>query len=332
MGSTRLPVKYGGMGLEASKLLIFHEERLDVSRGPDYTAITMLGPILIEFGTDEQRAEYLPKILSGEHLWAQGYSEPGAGSDLASLRTSAVREGDDFIVNGQKIWTTWATECSHIFALVRTNASARRKQEGISFLMIDLRSPGVTVRPIRNIAGRQSFCEVFFDDVRVPARNLVGVQDQGWSLAKALVGFERLIIGNPKHCLFALQRLIALGREYSMFENRSFVDKITQLRMDVADLGAIYSHYSDMVKRGETLPADVSILKIWSTETLQRITEMMIDLAGETAADVGTRVVSELPTDILSIYFMARATAIGAGTSEVQRNIVSKYTLELPSA
>ena len=150
------PVQYGGMGLDANKQLIFHEERLDVSRGPDFGGITMLGPVLIEFGTEQQKREHLPKMLSGEQRWAQGYSEPGSGSDLASLRTEAVLEADHFIVNGQKIWTSWALGCTHIFALVRTDKTVK-KQEGISMLLIDLKEPGVTVRGIRNLAGHQSF-------------------------------------------------------------------------------------------------------------------------------------------------------------------------------
>jgi alkylation response protein AidB-like acyl-CoA dehydrogenase len=325
------PTEYGGMGLQASKLLIFHEERLDVSRGPDYTAVTMLGPVLIAFGTDAQRSTYLPKILSGEHLWAQGYSEPGAGSDLAGLSTTATLDGDSFVVNGQKIWTTWASDCSHIFALVRTDKSARTKQEGISFLLIDLKSEGVRVRPIKNIAGRNSFCEVFFDNVRVPKENIVGELNKGWTVAKALVGFERLIIGNPKHCLFALQRLIAVGYENDLFDDAAFADRVTQLRLDVEDLGTLYSFYSDIVKRGDQLPPDVSMLKLWATETLQRITELMIEGTRESGGTSGICDYAGLPTDPLAIYFMARATTIGAGTSEVQRNIMAKYTLQLPS-
>ena len=324
------PIQYGGMGLGANKQLIFHEERLDVSRGPDFGGITMLGPVLIEFGTEQQKREHLPKMLSGEQRWAQGYSEPGSGSDLASLRTEAVLEADHFIVNGQKIWTSWALGCTHIFALVRTDKTVK-KQEGISMLLIDLKEPGVTVRGIRNLAGHQSFCEIFFDTVKVPVTALVGKMNSGWTVSKALVGFERLIVGNPRHCLFALERLRAIGTANGLMEDPVFIDRYASLCLDVEDLGALYERFCEIVRRGESLPPEISMLKLWATETVKRLSEAMLEAAQGLGGTQGMHEFDGIPIDLLGVYYLARPTTIGGGSSEVQRNILSKQVLELPS-
>ncbi|HEU0204467.1 MAG TPA: acyl-CoA dehydrogenase, partial [Burkholderiaceae bacterium] len=207
------PKKYGGMGLPPDKLIAFIEEfeSHGVARPPDQ-GLVMVGPILMRFGTDGQRARFLPPILAGEHVWTQGYSEPNAGSDLAAVRTEAVLDGDTFIVNGQKTWTTWGSDGTHMFMLVRTDKTVK-KQAGISFLLVDLETPGITIRPIRNIAGEQDFCEVFFDNVRVPRANLVGELNQGWTVAKALLGFERLFTGGPKHSQYTLGQVEKLARQ-----------------------------------------------------------------------------------------------------------------------
>ena len=160
--------------------------------------VTQVGPILMRYGTREQQDYYLPRSLAGEFIWCQGYSEPNAGSDLANLQTSAVVEGDELVINGQKIWTSLAHDASHIYMLVRTDKTAKKKQLGISMVLADMKTPGITVRPIRNIAGHEEFCEVFFDNVRVPRANLVGAMNEGWTIAKALLGYERLAIGSPR--------------------------------------------------------------------------------------------------------------------------------------
>ena len=192
------PREHGGMGLSAGKQLVWIEElqRHGCARFNDM-GINMLGPLLIRYGTEAQKDFFLPKIRSGEHIWCQGYSEPNAGSDLAGLRTEAVADGEDWVVNGQKIWTTLAMDANWIFLLVRTNKAAK-KQEGISFLLVPMDTPGITVRPIINLDRHDEFCEVFFDDVRVPLGNLVGHVDQGWTMAKTLLGFERISIGSPR--------------------------------------------------------------------------------------------------------------------------------------
>jgi len=206
------PVEHGGLGLPATKQLAMVEEfeRHGAARTNDH-GIVMLGPLLIRYGTEAQKAALLPKILSGEHVWCQGYSEPNAGSDLAGLATTAVLDGDHWVVNGQKTWTTLADDANWMFALVRTDKAAR-KQDGISFLLIPMDVPGITVRPIINLDMHDEFCEVFFDDVRVPRDNLVGEVNGGWAMAKALLGFERVMIGSTKQSAYALSRFRVLAQ------------------------------------------------------------------------------------------------------------------------
>jgi alkylation response protein AidB-like acyl-CoA dehydrogenase len=324
------PTEYGGMGLTPAKLLIFIEEqeRCGVARAPDM-GVVMVGPILISHGDDWQRRTYLPAILANEHIWCQGYSEPNAGSDLASLRTEAVPDGDDFVINGQKTWTTLAQDATHMFLLARTDKTAK-KQAGISFLLVDLKARGVAIRPIKNIAGHEEFCEVFLDNVRTPKRNLVGGLNNGWTIAKALLGFERLFLGSPKQSQYALGRLAALARQRGLFDDAEFVEKFTRLRLDVADLGAAYTRYGDMVKRGEPLGADVSLLKIWATETFQRLTELTVETAGADGAAVEPLQFGNEWLDVLGPYYNSRPATIYGGSNEIQRNILAKHVLGLP--
>jgi len=325
------PKQYGGMALPPDKLIAFIEEheQYGVARPPDQGLI-MLGPILIRFGTEAQRALFLPKILSGEHVWCQGYSEPNAGSDLASLRTEAVLEGEEFVVNGQKTWTTLAQDATHMFMLVRTGRDGK-KQEGISFLLVDLATPGVTVRPIRNIAGDEEFCEVFLDQVRVPRANLVGELHQGWNIAKALLGFERIFGGSPKHAQYTLRQVEALARRRGLFDDPAFVARYTQARLDTADLSAAYAGYAEMVKRGETLPPSVSMLKIWATETHERIAMLLVESAAEYGGMSEHISNDELDMHVVAPLYNALAATIFSGTNEIQRNILAKQVLNLPS-
>ncbi len=323
------PLEYGGMGLSAAKQLLFMEEfeRYGVARSPDH-GIALLGPLLIRYGTEAQKQRFLPRILAGEDIWCQGYSEPGAGSDLASLRTEAVRDGDVWVVNGQKTWTTLATDANWIFMLVRTDKTGK-KQEGISFLLVPLDSPGVTVRPIINLELHDEFCEVFFDDVRVPADNLVGEVNRGWSMAKALLGFERIFLGSARQSAYALGRLRQLAERMGAFDDPAFVDRYTQLRLDLADHKALFEVYAERLRSGETLGPDVSLLKIHQSELYQRITETMLEISGENAGLLdpigGNR---ELHPS--GMFIQARPTTIYGGSSEIQRGIIAKNTLSLP--
>jgi alkylation response protein AidB-like acyl-CoA dehydrogenase len=217
------PVEWGGMGLTPEKMIIFFEEqeRWGVGRAPDQ-GVVLVGPLLLQHGTEAQKRFYLPKIISNEHIWCQGYSEPNAGSDLASLRCEAVLahdvDGDHFVVNGQKTWTTLAQDATHIFLLVRTDKAAK-KQQGISFLLVDFKTPGITVRPIRNIGGHEEFCEVFFENVRVPQSCLVGPLHGGWTIAKALLGFERVHLGSPKQAQYTLARVAEAASALHLFDD-----------------------------------------------------------------------------------------------------------------
>lgn len=325
------PREHGGMGLDAGKLVILFEEqeRYGVARTPDH-GIVQVGPILMKYGSSAQQQYYLPKILSGEHLWAQGYSEPNAGSDLASLATSAVPEGTDFIVNGQKLWTTLAHDATHIYLLARTDKQAKQ-QEGISFLLVDAGTPGITIRPLRNIAGHEEFCEVFFENVRVPQANLVGGLNRGWTVAKALLSFERVNIGSPRRPQYALMRLEQLARARGLFDDPGFVDKFTTLRLDMADLASLYARYVGIVRRGEELGPDVSMLKIWAMETWQRITDLLLETAQDYGGMPGELDIDGIAVDVLSAFYYARPGTIYGGSSEIQRNILAKYVLRLPS-
>lgn len=325
------PKEYGGMGLSFGKQPIYNEEvdRAGVGRIIDNGDV-MLGPTLMQFGTEAQKRQYLPRILSCDDIWAQGYSEPGSGSDLASLRTQAVREGDSFIVNGQKIWTTQAMECTHIFALVRTSKLAR-KQQGISFLLIDLSTPGITVRPICSIAGEEELCEVFFDDVKVPAENLVGEVDQGWTIAKALLGHERIFIGSPAQAIKALEVAKQLVKETGQEQDTGVTDRLAALAADVHDYLLLYAEMCATVKEtGEPGP-EVSALKLFISETLQRITEFNVDIGQEYAGIVGDAQIGNTTFDLHWPMMMARPVTVFAGASEVQRDILAKSVLGMPS-
>lgn len=327
------PREHGGMALPPDKLIAFIEEQEDhgIARMPDQGLIN-LGPVLIQYGTLAQQAQWLPKILAGDHVWCQGYSEPNAGSDLASLRTEAVPDGDDFIVTGQKIWTTLAQDATHIFLLVRTDKTVK-KQEGISFLLADLATPGVTVRPIRNIAGEEEFCEVFLDHVRVPQANLVGGLNRGWHIAKALLGFERIFIGSPKTSQYALGQLRQLAEARGLMNEPAFAADYAELQLDLADLRALYGRFADIVKRGEPLPASVSLLKIWASELYTRIGVKLVETADEQGADIGKAAASDAAAtvDALAPLMNAFVTTIYGGSNEIQRNILSRQVLGLPA-
>ena len=325
------PEQYGGMGLTPSQQLIHIEEleRHGVGRAPDM-GIVMVGPLLIKHGTEAQRAQYLPDILSGKTIWCQGYSEPNAGSDLASLQTKAVKDGDEFVINGQKTWTTMAQDATHMFCLAKTSSN-KKPQESISFFLINLNQPGVTVRPIKNIAGHEEFCEVFLDDVRVPFDSMIGGINKGWSIAKALLGFERIFLGSPRQSQYVLQRIEEIFTQNQAEISSSYQDRFTRLKLDVLDLESIYQKFADIVRKGEELGPDVSILKIWATETFAELTELLIDLAQSQGSKLGDVSFGNSKVDVLSQFYNARPATIYGGSNEIQRNIISKNVLSLPS-
>lgn len=326
------PREHGGMGLSFSKQLIYVQE-LELQRASRIVDFgeQMLGPIVMTFGSAAQKAHILPRILNCEEVWCQGYSEPNAGSDLASLRTAAILDGDEFVVNGQKIWTTYAQDATHIFALVRTGQFAR-KQQGISFLLIDLQSPGVQIRPIMNIAGEQEFCEVFFADVRVPVQNLLGTLNEGWTIAKTLLGHERIWVGSPGMCRAALALARQLIETLGLSDDTRTVDQLTELAADLHDYEALYDEIcTDAAARGEIGP-HVAMLKVLATELQQRICEFVSTLSQECSGVVGATQIGDLELDVHWTLMMSRPITIFGGANEVQRDILAKAVLGLPGA
>lgn len=321
------PRQHGGLGLPLGRQLIYNEEfeRAGVARVIDLGE-TQLGPVLMQYGTEDQRSLYLPRILSCDDVWCQGYSEPNAGSDLASLRTRADRDGDSFVVNGQKIWTTHANDSTHIFLLARTGRY-EKKQQGISFLLVDLATPGITIRPILNLAGEDEFCEVFFDDVRVPAANLVGALDQGWTVAKALLGHERIWLGSPALAAKALDLAERLVAERGLGEDAGVGDRLAQLAADMHDYRQLYAMVCDRAAAGGELGPEVSALKLVVSELLQRITEFNVEVAGEYGGAVGDVRIGDTVTDLHWQFMMARPVTIFGGTNEVQRDIMARAVL-----
>ena len=324
------PREHGGLGLSGARQLMMVEEfeRHGAARMNDH-GIVMLGPLLIRYGTTAQKERFLPRILAGEDVWCQGYSEPNAGSDLASLSTTAVLEDGHWVLNGQKTWTTLANDANWIFVLARTDRVAK-KQQGISFLLVPMDAPGITVRPIINLDMHDEFCEVFFDNVRVPADHLVGEVNQGWTMAKALLGFERVMIGSPKQSAYALDRLRLLAQHMDVWEDGAFQDAYVRLRLDLLDHTSLYETYVDRLRRGELLGADVSMLKLNQSELYQRITEAMLDIAGENCGLLdpmgGNRELNPAGQ-----FIQARPVTIYGGSTEIQRNILAKAVLDLPS-
>lgn len=325
------PQHYGGMGATLNQQIIMAEElaRLGAPQLPAQ-GLNHIGPILIEFGSEAQKAKHLPPIISGDVIWAQGYSEPGAGSDLASLATRATLEGDHFVVRGQKIWTTWGHHSDWMFALVRTDPQAQPRHAGISFLLLDLRSPGVRIRPIRTIAGDDEFSEVFFDDVVVPAENLVGKINDGWRIANALLGHERLGTSNPQFALIALERIKTMARASGVMADPAFRDRLAAASINVTALSALFSHAVELTNRQRSLGPDSSIIKIFGSELLQSLSDLLVEAAGSDASlqDVVPTPFGEV--DVSTPYLQVRRATIYGGSSEIQRNIVARRVLNLP--
>jgi len=326
------PKQYGGMGATLNEQIIMVEELARVG-APQMPAqgLNHIGPILIEFGSDAQKARHLPPIIAGTVIWAQGYSEPGAGSDLASLATRATLHGDHFVVNGQKIWTTWGHHSDWMFALVRTDPEAQPRHAGISFLLLDLHSPGIKIRPIKTIAGDEEFSEVFFDDVVVPAENLVGKLNGGWRIANALLGHERLGTSNPQFALMALERIKTIARASGVMADAAFQDRLAAASINVTALSALFNHAVELTNQEKSPGPESSIIKIYGSELLQALNDLLMEAAGGHAAmekPVSTEFGS---VDISTSYLQVRRATIYGGSSEIQRNIVARRVLNLPS-
>lgn len=339
------PEEYGGTGWTLSQRAIFREECARANAPVIlYFSLLMIGPILMEYGTGEQKAELLPRMLSGEDLWCQGYSEPNAGSDLASLQTRAVRQGDDYIVNGSKIWTSYAHRANRIFCLVRTSTEGK-PQAGISFLLIDMESPGVKVEPITGNDGEVEQCQVFFDDVRVPVSNLVGKENQGWEIAKYLLEFERGIFCHyptlEKHIRLLRQlaqsRLDCNGTPYS--KDPLFQARLAELDIDKLALEFLEHRIRASISAGANPGPLSSVVKVVGAELLQRIEELSLEVRGMYLAPMQNEVLApdyDGPTigpaegvTLMNQYLNHRAATLYGGSSQIQRNIIAKVILGL---
>ncbi|MGE0800031.1 MAG: acyl-CoA dehydrogenase family protein [Lautropia sp.] len=330
------PVEWGGTDWNAVRRYIFEEE-CGLAGAPPLVpfGLAMCGPVLIRFGSPAQQQRFLPRIYHGEDFWCQGYSEPGSGSDLASLKTRAERRGDHYRVNGQKIWTTLGHYADWIFCLVRTDPNARIRQEGISFLLIDMKTPGITVRPLILMDGSHEVNEVFFEDVEVPLENLVHEEGKGWTVAKYLLGHERMNtgrIGASKRELAALKRFAA-GRQRNgrpLDRDPRFADRLAELEIDLMALEITNLRFLSRLVGGNPPGAEVSMLKIRGTEIQQRLTELMMEAGGTAALRTGDAAGDDPLTARLGArYANFRKTSIYAGSNEIQRNIMAKMMLGL---
>jgi alkylation response protein AidB-like acyl-CoA dehydrogenase len=333
------PVEWGGTGWDITQRYIFNEE-FGLAGAPNLPNFGphMCASVLMKFGTEEQKKRFLPNIRDGVDFWVQGYSEPGSGSDLASLKTRAERQGDHYLVNGQKIWTTLGHYGDWIFCLVRTDPNARIRQEGISFLLIDMKTPGITVRPLILMDGGHEVNEVFFEDVKVPAENLIFEENKGWTVAKYLLGHERMGSGNvgaSKRELAALKALAAAEQKNGkpLLEDPRFRDRLTRVEVELQALELTSMRFLDKMRRtGQPPGADVSMLKLQGSQIQQWITELMMQALGPdaqpfVALDDGA--VDGYRSRMAPRYFNYRKTSIYAGSNEIQRNIIAKASLGL---
>ena len=327
-GAGMWPKRFGGADWTVFQQYIFDEE-CAVAGTPMQLpfSIKMVAPVLMTFGNAAQQEYFLPRILSGEDWWCQGYSEPGSGSDLASLRAAAVRDGDHYVVNGQKTWNTYGQYADWIFCLVRTQ-SAGRPQEGISFLLVDMKSPGVSVRPIITIDGEHEINDVFFDNVRVPVQNRVGEENRGWTYAKFLLGHERTNTAGIGNCKRALARLKQMATTSSvggrtMWADSRFRDRLSRVELELTALEITNLRVLSAMSRGGAPGPEVSALKIKGSEIIQELVELQMHVLGPAAIAS----LPEVPTT--GQYFNLRKTTIYAGSTEIQKNIIAKLVLGL---
>jgi len=337
------PVEYGGTGWTITQRYIWNEENARAETTPLLPfGLSMVGPVIYTFGNEEQKKRFIPGILSGDDWWCQGYSEPGSGSDLASLRTKAVREGDHYIVNGSKTWTTLAQHADWMFCLVRTDPNAKQ-QEGISFLLIDMKTPGITVRPIITMDGSHEVNEVFLEEVKVPAENLIGEENKGWTYAKFLLGNERSGIAGVARSKKAIERLKKLANAElvdgtPLMKTDEFSRKVAEVEIDLSALEVTELRTLAAESRGRGPGPEASILKIKGTEIQQRITELAVEAVGNYALVEAPRLEvtgnefvpgPEGSQGLAQDYFNMRKTSIYGGSNEIQHNIIAKMVLGL---
>lgn len=333
------PVEYGGTHWSVTQTFIYNSERAAVG-APESVAfgVTMVASVIIAYGNEAQKAKFLPRILKSEDWWCQGYSEPGAGSDLASLKMRADREGDEYVLNGSKIWTTYAQHADWIFCLVRTDSSGK-KQEGISFLLIDMRSPGITVRPISTIDNFHHLNEVFFDNVRVPLANRIGEEGKGWTYAKSLLVQERLSIAEVADSKRALTELRELARAEinggkCLLHDPQFAARLADIEIDLMALEFTELRALASIAEGKPPGPESSLLKLQGTQVQQAIQELRMDVAGYYSGALQGELTAEqfghaYVDTAQKLYFRGRASSIYGGSNEVQKNITAKVVLGL---
>jgi acyl-CoA dehydrogenase len=327
------PKAYGGGGLSKEQGRILREEMARLKCRSPLTSfgISMLGPALLKYGNEAQKQAHIPKIVSGEIRWCQGYSEPGAGSDLASLKTRADDQGDHFLVNGSKIWTSYGDKADWIFCLVRTDFSGK-KHDGISFLLFDMATPGITTKPIRLISGYSPFTETFFDNVKVPKHNLLGELHKGWTIAKYLLTHERNMIGGMgTQRVTPLSQLAvkSIGLESGQLAAAALRTDIARFEMDAQAFALTLERVQAEAKAGNETGAMSSMLKYYGTELNKRRAELTMSVAGTDGLRFGD---SHGESELAAMWLRTRANSIEGGTSEVQLNIISKHVLRLPGA
>ena len=336
------PKEYGGGGLSTAIDKVWRQEltRFGLPRPLVGFGLNMIGPALLRFASEEQKKQHIPAIVRGEIRWCQGYSEPDSGSDLASLATRAVRDGDDFIITGQKVWTSYADVCDWIFALVRDDPNASRKQEGITFILIDMASPGVSVAPIKLISGKSPFCETRFEEVRVPVANVVSKIGAGWTVAKALLGHEREMIAEAFGSGQARKTsegsaLSVLAKKYVGLDGVELCDaslrhEVAQSEMDTKAFKLTVQRARDAARAGHQPGAESSMFKLYGTELNMRRTELMARIAAAQGLGWEGPGFDQDEIDLTRNWLRARGNSIEGGTSEIQRNIIAKRVLHLP--
>ena len=330
------PAEYGGGGLsrEQAKVLASELRRIEAQPALNSFGVWMLGPALLAFGTEEQKKRFLPEIVRGEIRWCQGYSEPGAGSDLAGIQTRAEDRGDHWIVNGQKVWTSYADKADWIFCLVRTDPEAP-KHKGISFVLFDMATPGVSTRPITLISGKSPFCETFFDDVRVEKENLVGELNRGWDVAKYLLAHERTMIGAMGEVMggaslgYSAAKAVGLD-EAGRLDDPMLRARIAEIDVDATAFRLALERTGDLTKAGRAHPALSSVLKYYGSELNKRRHELLMAAGGSDALEwEGDR---SRGGAAARDWLRTKANSIEGGTSEIQLNIIAKHLLNLPGA
>ena len=338
------PAEYGGGGLSKaeSKILSQEMKALDLPPAVVGFGLTMIGPTLLQFGTEEQKKEHLPRIVRGEIRWCQGYSEPGAGSDLASLQTKAERDGDDFIINGTKVWTSYADKADWIFALVR-NDNSGIKQEGITFLLIDMDDPGVNVSPILLISGKSPFCETHFTDVRVPVKNVIHEIGAGWTVAKALLGHERTMIADTfgssagatkkagERSFLSSLAVERVGEREGRISDPIIRDDVAKMEMETRAFGLTTQRTADAAKAGHNPGPESSMFKLYGTELNKTRMELMVRILGPDALGWEGDGFDEFALGTTRDWLRSRGNSIEGGTSEVQLNVIAKRVLGLPA-